>query len=201
VAAEAERAGIDAVDQDVRSAAARLPGDGRLLTALEVADARDVLTSLDRGLAGMITEKGRSLSGGQRQRVALARALLTEAPALVLIEPTSALDSHTESRVARRLHAARRGRTTVIATESPLVLEACDEVILLDDAGRERARSTHRELLARARRGDPSAVDYRAVVARAYGEQPDDCPPGDADAGDTGSGDDGCDTDRREVTS
>ena len=194
-AAEAERAGIDAVDQDVRSAAARLPGDGRLLTALEVADARDVLTSLDRGLAGMITEKGRSLSGGQRQRVALARALLTEAPALVLIEPTSALDSHTESRVARRLHAARRGRTTIIATESPLGLEACDEVILLDDAGRERARSTHRELLARARRGDPSALDYRAVVARAYGEQPDDCPPGDADAGD-----DDCDTDRREVT-
>ena len=183
VAAEAERAGIDAADQDVRPAAEELPGDDRLLAALEVADAGDVLTSLDRGLAGMITEKGRSLSGGQRQRVALARALLTEAPALVLIEPTSALDSHTESRVARRLHAARRGRTTIIATESPLVLEACDEVVLLGDDG-ERARSTHRELLARARRGDPDALAYRAVVARAYGEQPDDggagcCPDGD----------------------
>ena len=183
VAAEAERAGIDAADQDVRSAAEELPGDDRLLAALEVADAGDVLTSLDRGLAGMITEKGRSLSGGQRQRVALARALLTEAPALVLIEPTSALDSHTESRVARRLHAARRGRTTIVATESPLVLEACDEVVLLGDDG-ERARSTHRELLARARRGDPDALAYRAVVARAYGEQPDDggagcCPDGD----------------------
>ena len=183
VAAEAERAGIDAADQDVRSAAEELPGDDRLLAALEVADAGDVLTSLDRGLAGMITEKGRSLSGGQRQRVALARALLTEAPALVLIEPTSALDSHTESRVARRLHAARRGRTTIIATESPLVLEACDEVVLLGDDG-ERARSTHRELLARARQGDPDALAYRAVVARAYGEQPDDggagcCPDGD----------------------
>ena len=173
VAAEAERAGIDAADQDVRSAAEELPGDDRLLAALEVADAGDVLTSLDRGLAGMITEKGRSLSGGQRQRVALARALLTEAPALVLIEPTSALDSHTESRVARRLHAVRRGRTTVIITESPLVLEACDEVVLLGDDG-EQTRSTHRELLARAHRGDPDALAYRAVVARAYGEQPDD---------------------------
>ena len=173
VAAEAERAGIDAADQDVRSAAEELPGDDRLLAALEVADAGDVLTSLDRGLAGMITEKGRSLSGGQRQRVALARALLTEAPALVLIEPTSALDSHTESRVARRLHAVRRGRTTVVITESPLVLEACDEVVLLGDDG-ERTRSTHRELLARAHRGDPDALAYRAVVARAYGEQPDD---------------------------
>ena len=173
VAAEAERAGVDAADQDVRAAAEEMPGDDRLLAALEVADAGDVLTSLDRGLAGMITEKGRSLSGGQRQRVALARALLTEAPALVLIEPTSALDSHTESRVARRLHAARRERTTIIATESPLVLEACDEVVLLGDDG-ERTRSTHRELLARAHRGDPDALAYRAVVARAYGEQPDD---------------------------
>ena len=165
-------------------AAEELPGDDRLLAALEVADAGDVLTSLDRGLAGMITEKGRSLSGGQRQRVALARALLTEAPALVLIEPTSALDSHTESRVARRLHAARRGRTTIVATESPLVLEACDEVVLLGDDG-ERARSTHRELLARAREGDPDALAYRAVVARAYGEQPDD---GGAGCGPDGDG-------------
>ena len=173
VAAEAERAGVDAADQDVRAAAEEMPGDDRLLAALEVADAGDVLTSLDRGLAGMITEKGRSLSGGQRQRVALARALLTEAPALVLVEPTSALDSHTESRVARRLHAVRRGRTTVIITESPLVLEACDEVVLLGDDG-EQTRSTHRELLARAHRGDPDALAYRAVVARAYGEQPDD---------------------------
>lgn len=173
VAAEAERAGVDAADQDVRAAAEEMPGDDRLLAALEVADAGDVLTSLDRGLAGMITEKGRSLSGGQRQRVALARALLTEAPALVLVEPTSALDSHTESRVARRLHAVRRGRTTVVITESPLVLEACDEVVLLGDDG-ERTRSTHRELLARAHRGDPDALAYRAVVARAYGEQPDD---------------------------
>ena len=190
VAAEAERAGIDAVDQDVRPAAETLPGDDRLLAALRTADAHDVLTSLDRGLAGMITEKGRSLSGGQRQRVALARALLTEAPALVLIEPTSALDSHTESRVARRLRAARRGRTTVVVTESPLVLEACDEIVLLDDDG-ERARSTHRELLARARWGDPDGLAYRAVVARAYGEEPHEQGP-DGDGDDDGDdGDDG----------
>ncbi|MCL3777744.1 MULTISPECIES: ABC transporter ATP-binding protein [unclassified Actinomyces] len=169
VAAEDERAG-SALDQDVRAPVLRADGDDRLLAALEVADAHDVLSSLEHGLAGMVTEKGRSLSGGQRQRVALARALLTEAPALVLIEPTSALDSHTESRVARRVHAARRGRTTVIVTESPLVLEACDEVVLLDDEGRERVRSTHRDLLARARQGQADALAYRAVVARASGE-------------------------------
>lgn len=170
VEAEAERSGVAAVDQDVRGAAEHLPGDSRLLAALEAADAHDVLSSLDLGLAGMITEKGRSLSGGQRQRVALARALLTEAPTLVLIEPTSALDSHTESRVAHRVREAREGRTTVVVTESPLVLEVCDEVVLLDEDGRERARATHRDLLARARSGEPDALAYRAVVARATGE-------------------------------
>ena len=118
----------------------------------------------------MITEKGRSLSGGQRQRVALARALLTEAPTLVLIEPTSALDSHTEARVAAQVHRARAGRTTVVVTASPLVLEVCDEVVLLDSSGAELLRSTHRELMTMARSGDAQAADYRAVVSRAMGE-------------------------------
>ncbi|MDO4243576.1 MAG: ABC transporter ATP-binding protein [Actinomyces sp.] len=171
VRAEALRSGVADVDQQVRPQPRHAPGDDRLLEAIEVADARDVLTSLEQGLAGMITEKGRSLSGGQRQRVALARALLTEAPALVLIEPTSALDSHTESRVAHRIHSARRGRTTLVVTTSPLVLEACDEVVLLDRQGRIRLRSTHRDLLARARSGDPDALAYRAIVARAAGEE------------------------------
>ncbi|WP_026428113.1 ABC transporter ATP-binding protein [Actinomyces slackii] len=169
--AEAERAGLADVDQQVRAQERQMPGDDRLLEALEVADAGDVLTSLPQGLAGMITEKGRSLSGGQRQRVALARALLTEAPTLVLIEPTSALDSHTESRVARRLAAARQGRTTIVVSASPLVLEACDEVVLLDDDGAERIRSTHRDLLTAARTGREDARAYRDIVARATGEE------------------------------
>ena len=170
VRAEAERTTGADVDQQVRAQEREAPGDDRLLEAIEIADAGDVLTSLSEGLAGMITEKGRSLSGGQRQRVALARALLTEAPALVLIEPTSALDSHTEARVAARVHRARAGRTTVVVTASPLVLEACDEVVFLDSSGAELLRSTHRELMAMARSGDAQAADYRAVVSRALGE-------------------------------
>ena len=168
--AEAERTTGADVDQQVRAQEREAPGDDRLLEAIEIADAGDVLTSLSEGLAGMITEKGRSLSGGQRQRVALARALLTEAPALVLIEPTSALDSHTEARVAARVHRARAGRTTVVVTASPLVLEACDEVVFLDSSGAELLRSTHRELMAMARSGDAQAADYGAVVSRAMGE-------------------------------
>ena len=170
VRAETERTTGADVDQQVRPQERVAPGDDRLIEAVGIADAGDVLTSLSEGLAGMITEKGRSLSGGQRQRVALARALLTEAPTLVLIEPTSALDSHTEARVAAQVHRARAGRTTVVVTASPLVLEACDEVVLLDSSGAELLRSTHRELMAMARNGHAQAADYRAVVSRAMGE-------------------------------
>ena len=170
VCAETERTTGADVDQQVRPQEREAPGDDRLIEAIGIADAGDVLTSLSEGLAGMITEKGRSLSGGQRQRVALARALLTEAPTLVLIEPTSALDSHTEARVAAQVHRARAGRTTVVVTASPLVLEACDEVVLLDSSGTELLRSTHRELMAMARDGHAQAADYRAVVSRAMGE-------------------------------
>ena len=168
--AETERTTGADVDQQVRPQEREAPGDDRLIEAVGIADAGDVLTSLSEGLAGMVTEKGRSLSGGQRQRVALARALLTEAPTLVLIEPTSALDSHTEARVAAQVHRARAGRTTVVVTASPLVLEACDEVVLLDSSGAELLRSTHRELMAMARDGHAQAADYRAVVSRAMGE-------------------------------
>lgn len=170
VRAETERTTGADVDQQVRPQEREAPGDDRLIEAIGIADAGDVLTSLSEGLAGMITEKGRSMSGGQRQRVALARALLTEAPTLVLIEPTSALDSHTEARVAAQVHRARAGRTTVVVTASPLVLEACDEVVLLDSSGTELLRSTHRELMAMARDGHAQAADYRAVVSRAMGE-------------------------------
>ena len=170
VRAETERTTGADVDQQVRAQEREAPGDDRLIEAIGIADAGDVLTSLSEGLAGMITEKGRSLSGGQRQRVALARALLTEAPTLVLIEPTSALDSHTEARVAAQVHRARAGRTAVVVTASPLVLEACDEVVLLDSSGTELLRSTHRELMAMARDGHAQAADYRAVVSRAMGE-------------------------------
>ncbi|HWS58535.1 MAG TPA: ABC transporter ATP-binding protein [Actinotalea sp.] len=137
--------------------------DGALLDALLAADAGDVLESVPDGLDGEVAEKGRSLSGGQRQRLALARALLTDPEVLILVEPTSAVDAHTEARIAGRLGAARAGRTTVVVTASPLVLDAVDDVVLVAD-GRVVAHGTHRALLA----GPPDvARRYRAVVSRA----------------------------------
>jgi ABC-type bacteriocin/lantibiotic exporter with double-glycine peptidase domain len=151
--------------------------------ALATADAGDVLDSMPGGLDGELAEKGRSLSGGQRQRVALARALLTEPEVLVLVEPTSAVDAHTEARIAERLVALRAGRTTVVVTASPLVLDRVDEVVLVAD-GKVRARGTHRGLLGAT---TVEGLAYRAVVSRAAAEtDPPDHGPGPADGLDDG---------------
>jgi ABC-type bacteriocin/lantibiotic exporter with double-glycine peptidase domain len=126
--------------------------------ALRVANAEDVYDALPGGWQGVLDERGRGLSGGQRQRVVLARALAVEAPILVLVEPTSAVDAHTEARIAERVAAVRRGRTTVISTVSPLWLHHADRVVLFED-GKVTVDGTHEELL----RDSPA---YRRVVAR-----------------------------------
>jgi len=130
----------------------RAVDDGDVLEALRVAAADDVLEALAEGLDSSIDEGGREFSGGQRQRLALARTLLTDAEVLVLIDPTSAVDAHTEALVARRLRAARhdtsgRDRTTVVTSASPLLLNHCDDVVFVRD-GVIEARGTHRELLS-----------------------------------------------------
>ncbi|MFE9014904.1 ABC transporter transmembrane domain-containing protein [Streptomyces cyaneofuscatus] len=134
--------------------------------ALEAAQCGDVLAALAQAspdndgdpMRTRITERGRSLSGGQRQRLALARSLITDPEALVLDEPTSAVDSHTEARVAAGVAALRRGRTTVAFASSPLLLDVADRVVLVHE-GSVVAAGTHRELL----RSEPR---YRAVVTR-----------------------------------
>jgi len=115
--------------------------------AVHTASAEDVIDALPEGLDALVEERGRSFSGGQRQRVALARALLTDADVLVLVEPTSAVDAHTEARIAQRLRQHRKGRTTVIASLSPLLLDEVDTVAFIAD-GKVVASGPHRTLLA-----------------------------------------------------
>jgi ABC-type multidrug transport system fused ATPase/permease subunit len=132
--------------------------DDAILAAISVANAEDVLETLPDGLDTDVDERGRSFSGGQRQRLVLARALLAGADVLVLVEPTSAVDAHTEARIARRLRGARAGRTTVIVTTSPLVLDQADRVVLIEN-GRVVAEGGHRKLLI-------ARPDYRDAVTR-----------------------------------
>jgi ABC-type multidrug transport system ATPase subunit len=86
----------------------------------------------------------------------------------VLVEPTSAVDAHTEARIARRLADARRGATTLVVTASPLVLDVVDEVALVR-GGRVVATGRHRDLV---RSAGPDGIAYRAVVSRAEDADP-----------------------------
>ncbi|MFH9855769.1 ABC transporter transmembrane domain-containing protein [Streptomyces althioticus] len=145
---------------DVPASGAVDPG-----AALEAAQCQDVLAALVQGsldaedpMDARITERGRSLSGGQRQRLALARSLVTDPEVLVLDEPTSAVDSHTEARIAEGVRGLRSGRTTVVFTSSPLLLDRADRVVFLHE-GTVVAVGGHRELV----RTEPR---YRAVVTR-----------------------------------
>ncbi|KFU82309.1 putative ABC transport system ATP-binding protein [Amycolatopsis lurida] len=131
--------------------------DGRSAgEALAASAADEVAAALPDGTATAVTERGRSLSGGQRQRVALARALAADAPVLVVHDPTTAVDTVTEAKIATGLARLRRGRTTILVTTSPALLAAADRVVVLD-GGRITGEGGHAEL-ARDR------ADYRAAV-------------------------------------
>jgi ABC-type multidrug transport system fused ATPase/permease subunit len=132
--------------------------DRTLRDALRAACATDILEELPDGLDAEVAEGGREFSGGQQQRLKLARALVADPDVLVLVEPTSAVDAHTEARIASRLAGFRRGRTTVVCTTSPLVLDWADEVAFVE-SGRVTAAGAHRDLLTAAPR-------YAATVTR-----------------------------------
>ena len=132
--------------------------DERIYDVLQATSSLDVLDALEDGLSTTVEERGRGFSGGQRQRLSLARAFLTNAETLILVEPTSAVDTHTEGRIAARLREVRGELTTLVATTSPLLLEKMDVVYLVLD-GRVVEHGTHEELVARS-------LKYRQIVLR-----------------------------------
>lgn len=119
-----------------------------MLDAVVRAAALDTtIAELPHGLQTGVGEGGRHVSGGQRQRLALARALIHAPDGLVLIDPTTSIDAATTAAIAERMGELRAGRTTLIATTSPALLDRMDEVVLFDDDGHLVARAPHRELL------------------------------------------------------
>jgi ATP-binding cassette, subfamily B, bacterial len=123
----------DATDEEIEAA----------LTAAQARFAYD----LPWGLDTRIGEQGMALSGGQRQRVALARAILARPSVLVLDDPLSALDVHTEDRVTRALGSVLAGTTALVVAHRPSTVALADRVALLD-GGVVAAVGSHRELLA-----------------------------------------------------
>jgi len=139
----------------------RVAHSGRLTiaAAIDAASALDILDSLDGdGYSAEVVERGRTLSGGQRQRLSLARTLFVDAPIVILDDPTSAVDAHTEARIAQRLKNIRGAQTTVVVSNSPLILDHTDFVALVV-AGKVVATGNHFELLK-------SHEAYRRLVVR-----------------------------------
>jgi ABC-type multidrug transport system fused ATPase/permease subunit len=131
--------------------------DDPLWAAVDAAAARDVIEALPDQLDTSVAAGGREFSGGQQQRLRLARALMADPDVLILIDPTSAVDAHTESRMAEGLARLRQGRATVVFTTSILLLGQADHVALVID-GTVAAEGSHETLMA-----DPR---YRALVER-----------------------------------
>ncbi len=139
----------DASDEDVEE-------------ALRVAQAGFV-HELPWGLETRVGEQGLSLSGGQRQRLALARAVLGRPRVLVLDDPLSALDVHTEALVEEALKRVLAGTTALLVVHRPSTVALADRVALLS-GGRIVAVGTHSELMA-------TSAEYRAVLSAAAEEQ------------------------------
>ena len=105
--------------------------DAELESALRDARIWEWIDQLPGGVETRVGERGRELSGGQRQRILLARALLSDAPVLVLDEPTAHLDPDTARELMRDVFAATRGRTVLLITHRSEGLDLIDRVVRL----------------------------------------------------------------------
>jgi ABC-type multidrug transport system fused ATPase/permease subunit len=136
----------------------RLDGsDDRLWAAVDAAAARDIIEALPDQLQTSVAAGGREFSGGQQQRLRLVRALMADPEVLILIDPTSAVDADTESRMAAGIARLRGGRATVVFTTSILLLNQADHVALVID-GAVAAEGDHETLMRDGR--------YRSYVER-----------------------------------
>jgi ABC-type multidrug transport system fused ATPase/permease subunit len=104
-----------------------------VLAACSAAGVDEFVDDLPNAYDTLIGERGVNLSGGQRQRVALARALIAGARVIVLDDPLSAVDTHTERDLVERLRPALAGRTALVATQRLSTLELADRVVVIED--------------------------------------------------------------------
>src|SRR5437016_1714363 len=112
-----------------------------VIAAATAAKAQDFITSLPNGYDTLVGERGMKLSGGERQRISLARAFLKDAPILILDEPTSSLDVHTESAILDTIQELMKGRTTIMIAHRPSTPRDCNMIMVLEDGRVNRVTS------------------------------------------------------------
>ncbi len=118
----------------------------QVVTACQVADADTFISKLPEKYQTILGEFGANLSGGQRQRLAIARGIITHPPILILDESTAGLDPKSESTVLDQLLAYRQGKTTILISHRPQVIQRADWIVLLE-AGQLKLQGTPSELL------------------------------------------------------
>jgi ABC-type multidrug transport system fused ATPase/permease subunit len=117
-----------------------------IITAAKAANAHDFVMRLPDGYDTKVGERGAQLSGGERQRISVARAFLKDAPILILDEPTSSIDSRTESVILDALDRLMVGRTTFVIAHRLSTVRHADRILVLD-GGRLIQQGTHDELV------------------------------------------------------
>jgi ABC-type bacteriocin/lantibiotic exporter with double-glycine peptidase domain len=117
----------------------------QIVQACQIAGADEFISNLPDRYQTILGEFGANLSGGQKQRLAIARAIATNPPVLILDESTGALDPVSETRVLDRLLEQRRGKTTILISHRPNVIQRADWIVMLDQ-GRLKIQGTPAEL-------------------------------------------------------
>jgi len=106
--------------------------DEEIIAAAKAAASHEFISDLPDGYDTQVGERGSRLSGGERQRISLARAFLRDSPILILDEPTSSVDIHTEAAIMEATEKLMAGRTTFMIAHRLNTLKSCDLILVLD---------------------------------------------------------------------
>jgi ATP-binding cassette, subfamily B, bacterial len=124
--------------------------DEEIILAASAAASHDFILNLPEGYETQVGERGSRLSGGERQRISLARAFLRNSPILILDEPTSSVDVHTEAAIMEATERLIAGRTTLMIAHRLSTLKSCDLVLVLDQGRLVEIKECAPDVWARA---------------------------------------------------
>jgi ATP-binding cassette subfamily B protein len=129
--------------------------DDQIIAAAKAAASHEFISAMPEGYETQVGERGSRISGGERQRISLARAFLRNSPILILDEPTSSVDVHTEAAIMDATERLMEGRTTFMIAHRLNTLKNCDLILVLEEGRLIDVRETTPEVWSRAAGASP----------------------------------------------